>query len=329
MSRRLLLGAAIAAWCAFTATAAAQPGRIAFVRTFACDSPPADNCPSGSDVYSVEAEGTSLRLIAHDPVPTLPGGSQPPFVGQLHYSPDGKSLLIRTLGGELGIANRDGSGLRLMTGFGCGLHPALCFKARDVDWSPDGRYLVVVAGFNTPVHTGGGDLYTMRRDGSALHRLTKDAWVLSASWSRRDVIAYGVGKPGSASSRLAHGQIVTLGPRRRPARLLFRGSGSFQKGDVVTVGNPVWAPDGKHLLFSRSRGGGRSRWVLGSAGGRMLGTVHIPGAEPAWSPDGKWIAATDGDLWVTRASGGSPRRIVGPSPYLIASPTWQPAGGAG
>jgi Tol biopolymer transport system component len=325
MSTRLLLGAAIAACCAFAGTAAAQTGRIAFARTFACNSPPADNCPAGSDIDSVRADGTSLRLVAHNPVPVLPGYSQPPFVSEVRYSPDGKSLLIRTLVGEVGVARADGSSLRLIPGFGCGLHPDLCFTARDVDWSPDGKYLAVVAGFSTPVHTAGGDLYTMRRDGSALHRLTKNAWVVSASWSSRDAIAYAVGKPGSAHSRLAHGQILTLGPARRPARLLFHGSGSFQKRDVVSVGNPVWGPDGMHLLFSRARNEEQSRWVLASAAGRMLRTIHIPGGAPAWSPDGKWIAATDGGLWVTRASGGSAQRIVGPdASYLIDSPTWQP-----
>jgi dipeptidyl aminopeptidase/acylaminoacyl peptidase len=328
MRTKLLLGAAISACLAFAGTAPAQTGRIAFARSFACDSPPTDNCPAGSDIDSVRADGTSFRLVERNPVPTIPGYTQPPFVGQVRYSPDGTSLLIRTPGGEIGVARADGSDLRLAPRFGCGTHPALCFKARDADWSPDGRYLLVVAGFNTPVHTGIGDLYTMRRDGSALHRLTKNASVVSASWSSRDVIAYAVGKPGSANSRLAHGQIVTIGPRRRPARVLFHGSGSVRKRDVVSVGSPVWAPDGAHLLFSRARGASRSRWVLATAAGGMLGTIHIPGGEPAWSPDGKWIAATDGDLWVTRVRGGTARRIVGPdSSYVIASPTWQPATG--
>jgi hypothetical protein len=316
---------AIIACAAFAGTASAQPGRIAFARTFACDTPPADNCPPGSDIDSVVADGTSLRLVAHDPVPPLPGSTLPPSIAELRYSRSGASLVIRTFGGDLVVAKADGSAVRTFPDFGCGNHPDLCFKVRDAGWSPDGKRVVLVAGFSTPAHDGIGDLYVMGRygSGSTLRRLTRNAWVESASWSSRGVIAYAVGKPGSATSRLDHGQILTISPSGGQPHVLVHGSGDFRRRNEVTVSSPVWAPDGKRLLFERTRDNGDHRWVLASASGRIIRTLHIPGTAPAWSFDGRWIASTDGDLWVTRVSGGTAHRIVGPIPsYVIGSPTW-------
>jgi Tol biopolymer transport system component len=72
------------------------------------------------------------------------------------------------------------------------------------------------------------------------------------------------------------------------------------------------------------------------ANGRRLRrlTDNFGDSDPAWSPDGKYIAfIRDQDLYVMRANGKGLRRVVDgtdqdldrPGPWAyISAPTWQP-----
>jgi Tol biopolymer transport system component len=74
-------------------------------------------------------------------------------------------------------------------------------------------------------------------------------------------------------------------------------------------------------------------YVANANGKRARQLTHHGGAQPAWSPDGKYIAFIGNNgLYVIRRDGRSLRRIVSIPPYsltstkwlVISSPSWQP-----
>jgi Tol biopolymer transport system component/C-terminal processing protease CtpA/Prc len=99
---------------------------------------------------------------------------------------------------------------------------------------------------------------------------------------------------------------------------------------------PRFSPDGKSLAFVRDR---RELRVidLESKQDRLLASGSLgggfgPGAGPAWSPDGKWIAyASAGDralrnIYVVPAAGGAPQQISFLANTSASSMQWSPDG---
>ncbi len=106
---------------------------------------------------------------------------------------------------------------------------------------------------------------------------------------------------------------------------------------------PAFSPDGQHVAFSAMRERGIYRVpALGGSPRRMTDF----GAQPAWSPDGKWIVfhseapsslatwdyyngAAESSLWLVPAEGGEPRQITGrdhPKGRGQGFPSWSPDG---
>jgi Tol biopolymer transport system component len=61
---------------------------------------------------------------------------------------------------------------------------------------------------------------------------------------------------------------------------------------AAAAANPAWSPDGRRLVYERSRGSGQGYYVslvVADVAGqeRELG---VRGMGPAWSPDGRWLA---------------------------------------
>jgi hypothetical protein len=79
---------------------------------------------------------------------------------------------------------------------------------------------------------------------------------------------------------------------------------------------PIWMPDGQHLVFVSARGGVRQLYMMRSDGSelRQLTTLTGGAEQPAVSPDGKAVAFTgfpsgrDGqsDIFVLPSGGGAP-----------------------
>ena len=110
------------------------------------------------------------------------------------------------------------------------------------------------------------------------------------------------------------------------------------------VGSPEWSPDGTRLLFTAWRpGGGRGRsyaaivtidTITGRATGQApLPLGPIPGAEKAaWSPVSDQIAIQAMELpgrhaiWLVRADGSGPRRLVGYETHTYSGVAWAPDG---
>ena len=92
--------------------------------------------------------------------------------------------------------------------------------------------------------------------------------------------------------------------------------------------DPDWHPDGNALAYSM-RG---DIWVQDLNSDHALAVTLGPGYhfEPAWSPDGEWIALAvdlDGqfDIAVIRADGSDFRRLTS-DPAVDVQPTWTPDG---
>ena len=87
--------------------------------------------------------------------------------------------------------------------------------------------------------------------------------------------------------------------------------------------NPVWSPDGAHVV-SHPQQDGDPLTITDADGGnaRVIFSLKAGGHNhyPIWSPDGKWIYFISGmwdaremDIWRIRASGGDPERMTNTS----------------
>ena len=247
-----------------------QPARSPDGRRVAFES----NRDGDWEIYAVNADGSDLTQLtnndAHDYQPV--------------WSPDGRRIAF--------ISERDGDRLRLprneeiyvMNADGSDVTRLTNNDAEDMQptWSPDARRIAFVS-----ERDGNWNIYVANADGSGTTRLTHHAasdW--RPSWS-------------PDGRRIA---FVSIRDVNRP---YFPGMNS----DIYAVnadgtdlarltdndranGAPAWSPDGRRIVFSSSRGHGRSGiFVMNSDGSEITGVAN--GGAPVWSPDGGRIAFAD------------------------------------
>jgi Tol biopolymer transport system component len=224
-------------------------------------------------------------------------------------------------------------------------------------WSPDGR---------TICYAAARDLWVVPVDGGRASRLTTDdevdfepAWapdgrhVYFSSYREGTLALWRVAASGGTPVRLT----VGTGPERRPSLSADGASLAYSTFvddpdiilyDTVTGGEqrlpgvrdehaPIVAPDASAVAFISDRIGGRfDLWLQPLANGTPSGPprrlTDRPGsvAQPAFSPDGRWIAyhrVTDGqrDVWIVPTAGGTETRFTD-SPDVDVHPAWAPDG---
>ena len=212
----------------------------------------------GALVWSSYAGGDGAHLWrqapgqkAHRFLPAVPGM-------QISAAPspiDGEIALAVSLDGQTEIFRSypDGKPVRLT------YSPALEVSP---SWSPNGWEIAF-----TSDRTGTPQVYAMDKEGSNLRRITwNGSYNDQASWSPAgDRIAL---------ARMAGDfQLVTISPDGRDEKLLGPGE------------QPKWSPDGRHLVYMRRSGAGRSDlWVCDADGSdpRQI-TFFGDASQPAWS----------------------------------------------
>ncbi len=116
-------------------------------------------------------------------------------------------------------------------------------------------------------------------------------------------------------------------PADRPPEPLFVIGGE----GTELVSAPDWSRDGSRLAYAEVVEGRSAIFVAGADGQDPVRLTHgVWDAEPAWSPDGQWIAYysdEDADIYVVPAAGGERRQVTsGPGQDGVGG--WMPDGSA-
>ena len=301
--------------------------------------------PGGnSGLYVTNADGTGVRLVTgslagHPFARWSPDGSKLAFlsgsygVGRLQvvnadgsdvrtlgdgqvaaiaWSPDGQRLLYEDAEqGGVWVIGADGSGARQLAASG---HPT--------EWSPDGKWIAL---FDGP--EGASWISRVPVDGGQAKAMTHDGDDVSPTWSPEgSQIAFTSSRDGNLEIYL----VAADGSNRR--RLT---------DDPAPDDLARWSPDGSQLVYVSYRDGADPLSIgignaevslldVDSGATRNLSENPAWDGDPAWSPDGLWIAFTrrtdHGELWVMRADGTEQRMLPGfASPeFNDCCPVWQP-----
>ena len=94
-----------------------------------------------------------------------------------------------------------------------------------------------------------------------------------------------------------------------------------ERDPSVSLGVPIWSPDGKWIAFVSSRGNtglGFGVWLIGPDGGNLR-KLADRGLGVTWSPDAQWVYYVDaGVLYKVPTAGGSPVRVrAGPARNVV------------
>jgi TolB protein len=177
------------------------------------------------------------------------------------WSPDGTRLAFtsnRDGNDEIYVMNRDGSGLRRLTS-----NPAIDVTPT---WAPSGMQIAFVSD-----RSGTPQIYVVGVDGVGLQRLTSESYCDRPTWSPApfNEIAY--------TSRTGPGfDIKVMDLASRQIRQLTFGEGSNE--------SPAFAPNGRHLAFSSTRGGKRQIYTIARTGKDLRQITKLGNNEmPDWS----------------------------------------------
>lgn len=293
----LAAAAALAAFAAAPAQAAfpGANGKLVFQRA----------AGNQLDLVTVAPDGTGARTIA--------GTGR--FEEEAQWSPDGQRIAYALSGPggsptEIVTVDANGGDLRRVTKFGS-------FTTAP-SWSPTGDRLVFFSlkDYAPPREDRPpppSDLYTAGVDGSSVTRVTNDRKIqLDPVWSPDGrTIAYAQfkpvpGRPGVVDMAILLRDADGSNPRQLTKFSPYR--------DTF---NPSWSPDGRSIVFEVARplpgrrtGERQSDLAVIDADGtgeRQLTRTAALETNPAWSPDGRFVAFS-GDVHVKRG----PRERQGP-----------------
>jgi Tol biopolymer transport system component len=316
MLRSLLLVAALVAFLGFAAqrsSGASHPrdGRIAY-----------DHVGTGSrfQIYTSTATGAHRR-------PLTAGRRYSSFAPS--YSPNGRRIVFVRSFKQSDLWTMGSSGARKRQ-----LTATAGIDETQPAWSPDGEQIA----FSVESPTDQRGIWIVGADGRGRRQLTSGA-DSDPSWSPDGtVIAF---ERFSGKVTKQWWQIYVVPAAGGTATNLTE---DLSVADV----EPAWSPDGSRILFSSDRGdatGGANQldlWSMTPQGTDVRRVTNTPARDehdPAWSPDGRWIAysgvgsfhgASSSQLYVSRPDGSSRRKIThacGECAYVNDDAAWQPLSG--
>ena len=178
------------------------------------------------------------------------------------WSPDGTRIAFmstRDGNSEIYVMNRDGSNVRRLTN-----NPAIDVTPT---WAPSGNQIAFVSD-----RSGSPQIYVIGVDGVGLNRITSESYCDRPTWSPApfNEIAY----TARTGGRIHDIKVIDVATRE--VRQLTFGEGSNE--------SPSFAPNGRHIVFSSTRGGKRQIFTIARNGKDLRQITKLGNNEmPDWS----------------------------------------------
>ena len=197
------------------------------------------------DVYLIDLATRSRRVIANYPGMNSGGAISPDgSMVALILSKEGhQALYVRALDGGTPVRLTDAQ------------HAAMASPC----WSPDGSQIVYVSDQASTAHP---QLYVISRSGGAPRRLTsRGSQNVAPCWGANGLIAY-----ASLQGRF---QICVLDPNTLDSKLITPGDADYE--------DPSWAPDGRHIVCSRTASYRSRIYLLDTLGDSPVSLGQVSG----------------------------------------------------
>ncbi len=226
------------------------------------------------------------------------------------WSPDGR--WIATVSNRISLYSADGSTMRMLKP----AYPGGYLSA--VAWVPDGNALIYVQPESPLADTNSPMIYQFWLASTSSARVVRQ----DVSSGQASVLCW---LPSNVTTAdiLPDGRLLVdaVTPKHNLVEVGLRPSHLLGRETLLTRGSsidrqPVYAPNGKSVLFTSNRGGNFDVWQLSLQTGvlRQLTTDKADDWDPAYSRDGKhilWSSNRTGhfEIWMSEREGSHPRKI--------------------